>query len=590
PQNPNHLYALFTIGFYNDLNQLRDYNVILKQSLDAGATWSEIALPYNWANIPWHALSMAIDPLNENKILIGALNVYALNNTASPTILPNDWIMLSYWGAKYYFDDPNLLQEDRDYFRQIYVHGDIHDIQYFNLDSDNILITTDGGVFQSSDISLTGSYNPETPRVGIPSFFPLNNALNTTQYYYATINPTKGSYNFIGGTQDNGSIMTINNNGAIEESMISGGDGGFCFWDRDDPSLKITSVYGNRYYIHANGNVYFTPEIDGLFVNPGVYDDEANLIYSNAASSSNGGLYANLLGRYYDSLRVVNVNKFIGKPDLGLDTSSYIPLNTGIQEAITALKLSPHSSPENRTLFIGTEYGKVFKIEGLPYNPSSTRIDNNQINQGYISSIDVGKDNSKILVTISNYGLSSVYNTRNGGDDWTNLELNLPDIPVRWGLYNPFDDAKIMLATELGVWGLEDLLNPTERWQSYNLGLPQIRIDMIDIRKEDSTILAATHGQGLYYGKFDQGNPVILGNEISSPKELFYPNPFNSTIYLHNNQVKMVMIYDTNGRLVYKEKLLDNSVNLTSLNSGIYIIHGIDEKEKVLITQKLIKY
>lgn len=593
PQNPQHIYALFTRGFYNNLDQLRDYEVYMRQSVDGGVSWKEIPLPPgNFANIPWHALSMAVDPQNENKIVLGALNLYTLNDTSVDVIDPYNWIRLAYWAANYYANDPSLTQSERDYYTKIYVHADMHDIQYFNNNSDDLMITTDGGIFISSDISLSNSFNPETPTVGIPSFFALNNGLNTTQYYYASIIPDPDKLEFTGGTQDNGTIYTVLNGTTANETWISGGDGGFSFWDRDDPGLKITTVYGNRYYIHWNGDVHFIPWIDGLFVNPSVYDDQSNLIYSNAATSPYGGLYAGLRDRYFDTLRVVNVNKYIQKDDLGLDTTFYLPLHSGINEAITALVLSPYSDPENKTLFMGTETGKVYKVEGLPFSPEVTQIDNSQINQGYISSIDIGTSNSKLMVTLSNYGLSSVYSTRDGGGTWFDHELNLPDMPVRWGKFNPYDNTKLIIATEMGIWGLENTLDPTSQWQSYNLGFPKIRVDMIDIREEDSLILAATHGQGLYYGKINQGEKLILGTDkLIENKVRIYPNPFQSILHVETGfDFDVLQIHNLEGQLIRTSKFNKMvSLNLHFLPDGIYVLSGIDRNGQIKFSKRIIK-
>jgi len=57
---------------------------------------------------------------------------------------------------------------------------------------------------------------------------------------------------------------------------------------------------------------------------------------------------------------------------------------------------------------------------------------------GYVSSIDIGEDDNQILVAFSNYGVSSVWETIGGGgaNGWIDIEGDLPDMPIRWGLYN----------------------------------------------------------------------------------------------------------------------------------------------------------
>jgi photosystem II stability/assembly factor-like uncharacterized protein len=598
PSNANHMYALFTMGITNSLSQLRDYEVFMKHSMDGGNTWQDITLPTGWANIPWHALSLAVDPINENKVLIGALDTYVLNDASQTSITTLDWIKVSDWAAMYDIYDPNLSQEEKDAAFKRYVHGDIHDLQFIDGSSDEMLITTDGGVFYSENMSITINIDPENPVQEFPVFKQVNNAINTTQYYYGRIHPLKGIQEALGGAQDNGSVY-VNNTipDSQVESMISGGDGGYCFWDINNPTVKITTVYGNRYYIHVGSNIHWigNPQfpINGLFVNPMDYDEASNLIYSNAMTSTYGGLYKTAKHPYYDTLEIVNINSFLGTPTLGLPVVSFVKLNAGIQDAITAIKLSRHSVSSNKTAFIGTEKGKVYKVNGLPGPVTTTRIDNNQLPTGYISSIDIGRNEDRIVVTFSNFGLSSVWLTLNAGLTWTNIERNLPDMPVRWGAFNPYDDYKILLATEMGIWGLENTGDENEQWKSYNNGFPEIRVDMIDIRKEDSTVLAVTHGGGFWVGKFNQGEAIITAvndEEINDKRSTWlYPNPASNFITASPEaQVKMIIVYDALGRAVQTFLNNDLRIDIRELETGTYFFEGVDWLGKRIPKQRIV--
>lgn len=580
PANPDHLYYLFTIGQFNDLNQLRDYFTFLHQSLDGGQTWSQITIPRRAFNIPWHALSLVIDPNNEHKVLIGGLDLYVLNDASEgEEVIESDWIQLSYWYG-------NRVESLSDR----YVHGDIHDLQFFNGNPNELLITTDGGIFYTEQLGLTDQINPENPVQPFPFFKRALNRLNTTQYYHAALHPDEGRMEAIGGTQDNGSIYRNWTGSSEEESMISGGDGGFNFFDRDD-DIGISMVYGNRYYFHIQDTTYFYGRIiNGLFVNPVVYDDQANLLYSNTATSSFGGLYAGLAGRYYDTLQIVNVNKYLGKNSLGLDTLTLAPLNAGLREAITALQLSATSTATDKDLFFGTENGKVYKVTGLPYAPSTSRIDNGQLPDGYISALDVGADPLNLLVTFSNFGIASVWHTTDGGATWTNLERDLPDMPVRWGRFNPGSDDQVILATEVGIWGLESISDPEAGWVDYNEGLPDLRVDMFDLRESDSKILAATHGQGLFIGTYTQESIVLSTEELASGVAI-YPNPVSSTLRLSGNpQLSRLELFDLQGRKVKAVRGPNlNSLDVSELQRGLYILRGYDSENVLKLNQKLLK-
>ena len=268
---------------------------------------------------------------------------------------------------------------------------------------------------------------------------------------------------------------------------------------------------GEEYYYGVGG---------GTFINPADYDERSNLLYSNLAVD--GGfeaLYESLRGRYLDSIAILNVNKFLGDDQTGLDTLSYIRLGTNSTTSFSALKVSPHGNEFNVTLFVGNQLGDVYRIDGMPFRPNATKIDRDALPVGYISSIDIGDSNNDLLVTFSNYGVESVWYSGDGGNSWESLERNLPDIPVRDGRFNPLDDQKIILATEAGIWGIENIMDEAAEWVSYNEGIPNVRVDMIDLRGSDSVIVAATHGRGLFLGKFQQGelidDPLSTGSTLS---------------------------------------------------------------------------
>ena len=80
----------------------------------------------------------------------------------------------------------------------------------------------------------------------IPIFIERNKGYNTLQFYTCDISPVIGSNSFVGGLQDNGTLLFLNGELDIDD-MISGGDGAFCFFDENE-SILITSTYYNAWY------------------------------------------------------------------------------------------------------------------------------------------------------------------------------------------------------------------------------------------------------------------------------------------------------------------------------------------------------
>jgi hypothetical protein len=74
---------------------------------------------------------------------------------------------------------------------------------------------------------------------------------------------------------------------------------------------------------------------------------------------------------------------------------------------------------------------------------------------GVVSCVEIGATENELLVTRSNYGIKSVYYTTDGGATWISKDevgYGLPDIPIRFALFNPLNRKQVLLATELGVF------------------------------------------------------------------------------------------------------------------------------------------
>lgn len=504
------IYAVATAGELNSFNQIRDIGFFTRLMYYTEGAWADLDGPTsNWASIPWHALAIDVDPNNPERLSIGGLDTYTLSNALSGGSL--SWAHISDWSSMYYFSDyliPYYGLTNLDSIKNHFVHADIHHLEFVSGSSDEFLASTDGGIQYSADFSKSFGTLSDDRLSSYPIFYPINNSLATTQYYTVALHPDKGNMQILAGSQDN-STHTSENGNISYSDMIGGGDGAFCFFDRDDPGLRITSSQSNAYNIWIGSTGKFYGLNSGTFINPAAYDDRSNLLYVNMAVD--GGFEAlnvSLEGRYLDTLGIINVNDALGRDMLGLQVYNTIKLGTNSTVAFSALKVSPYDDELNATIILGNQLGDVYKVEGLPYSPVATKIDDDQLPVGYISGVDIGRTNDEILISFSNYGVTSIWYTNDGGESWQNIERDLPDIPVRDAKFNPYDRDKVIIATEMGIWGLESIIESEQGWKSYNQGLPNVRVDMLQVRKSDSTVALATHGRGAFIGKFDQGSVV----------------------------------------------------------------------------------
>ncbi|MEE4257734.1 MAG: T9SS type A sorting domain-containing protein [Bacteroidales bacterium] len=527
------VYALFSVGNNEDFVRYRGR--LIYRTVDSGETWDEVNIPdIQYATLSWHALCGAINPADPNHIFVGGLDAWSSSNAG------NSWNQKSDWWWMYYGGD------DR------YVHADQHIHLYKPGSSEEMLMGTDGGIFYTSNAT---SFNPV--------FVEKNHNYGSLQFYTCAISPIAGDDRYIGGLQDNGTLYYQGDPLDIND-MIDQGDGAGCFWDADEPEIFITSVYYNRYTVWDNGVPEDAGEESGTFICPADYDYKLNTLYANACGFQ--GQDANEL------LVIRNI------PDN--PWHMYVNLGTGLSTYYTHIKYSPHSPDGTTTLFVGSQTGQVFKVESAQASPAVTEITGPEFPEASVSCVAIGGSEDTLMVTFSNYGVNSVWQTYDGGDTWASIESNLPDMPIRWAIYHPHDAKQAMLATEIGTWTCNHLHLDDPQWIPNVEGMANVRVDMLQIREADNTVLAATHGRGLYTAEWVSNPWVSIGEQPELPVSAIYPNPVRDVLNIRldeqiNARVSLD-IFDMQGRLVMREELdgmiSDHIVNTGQLPAGSYVV------------------
>jgi len=478
PDNSSRIYAISQDSVSDGVSNIF-------RSDNNGAAWTSFTPP-NWCDggsttpdfsrgQAWYDLILSVDPGDDATILAGGVVVMKSTNSGSVWTQVTRWINGGCSSAPI-------------------IHADIHEIQF--LSSSEIIICTDGGIYYSND--------------GGSSFINKNNSYNVTQYYGVAIAPTSGSNTMIAGAQDNGSHL-FSSLGINSVSSVTGGDGGFCFIDKTNGAVWITSNPGGYFNIFRNSGSNFigtAGDGSGRFVSVADYADTMNVLYSGDGD----GLYR----------RVFNV-------ELGSATQDIVNVGTemGANRQVSCVKVDPNdettiwlgcSVAEDATANVTPRLLKVIRANnsttGPPANkPLATAFAGPALPAGaYISSIDIEKGNSNhMLLIISNYGVASVWESSDGGVNWSSLDnngVNLPDMPIRWGIFIPSGYSArvtsatatggILLATELGVWTASSTNGTSTGWTADNTGLANVRVDQLVLRNSDKVVAAATHGRGIF--------------------------------------------------------------------------------------------
>jgi photosystem II stability/assembly factor-like uncharacterized protein len=441
--NPDIVYALCSNG---------GAATYIYKTIDGGQSWFKTSdapsISPNSGNFAgdqaWYDLDIEVDPNNENRVVVGGIDLM-MSTTGGVT-----WSAIS---AAYSPVAP-------------YVHPDQHFIYFYPNSSKTLLIGNDGGLYRSDNADA----QPSSIRFNV-----INDRYNVTQFYAVGMHPASRSNYFLAGSQDNGTHQFTNYfRGELDVTEnIWGGDGMICHIDQTDGMIQlVSSQYGN-YGLSTNGGQTFSGGVssNGSFVNASDYDNEANILYTQSNDSDffrwdvtqNGGENVNLSGS-----------------------------NVG---SITHLQVSPNVP--NR-LYLGTGSGRVVRVDNAHTGLSKT-FTQSSIGGGSVSCIAIEKNNENhMLTTVSNYGTVSVHESFDNGITWQSVEGNLPDMPVRWVIFDPTDPDQAIIATEAGVWVTENLDGNNTIWLPSLQGLPITRVDMLQYRESDNMIVAATYGRGLF--------------------------------------------------------------------------------------------
>ena len=463
PSDANYIYAFVEKNTTGGVS-----TISLIKSIDKGATWSDMALPddvddgISAADFSrgqaWYDQVLKVDPNVPQTVYIGAIDLFKSTDAGA------NWTQISKWS-----DNPGMGS----IARLSYVHADQHAMEFKPGSSSIGIFGNDGGVFYSNDLTNASTSSVINAR---------NANYNVTQFYAAAIHPNANTNYYLAGSQDNGT-QQFNAAGLSITNEVTGGDGAFCFIDQTNPNYQITSYVYNNLYRSTNGGNNFSKilsENTGSFINPATYDNNLHIYYSYKNNDGTNGVIK----------RITGINATTSVSDVAI---------TGLNTNITAFKVSPHTT-SSTTLFIGTSNSKLIKVTNADGTPTSTNVNTTGFPaSASISSIDIGATENELLVTFFNYGVNKIWYTSDGGANWSNKMGNFPNIPARWGMFNPSNRANdVLLATELGIYGTTNFGTASPTWSQLNNGFTNVRTDMLQYRASDKQVIAATYGRGLY--------------------------------------------------------------------------------------------
>ena len=491
--NANKLYAL-TEGNSSPVHIYETTNKFASITTKALPNDADPQIPSNdfCRGQAFYDLVIEADPANDNIVYVGGINLFKSTNGGS------SWSQLSHWYGGFGYQ---------------YVHADQHAIAFGNNSSTQMIWGTDGGMYYSSNAGTNISVR--------------NNNYNVTQFVKAGIGPDgSGDTNgiFSAGAQDNGTQAFRDGNtspGINSSEELSDGDGFYTFVDKDGQYMIATYVNNVIYRfnlpwngvprIQGGATQLVNSQTTGDFVNQMGYDDDANRLLTN---NSSGSSY---------SIRSVNVAA----------NSNSTFTNAALNAKPTAFRASPFA---NNTWYVGMANGGLLRLTNVTNNSATfTTISTPFV--GSVSSVRFGATANDLIVTIHNYGVTSIWYSSNGGSSWSSKEGNLPDVPVRDFLLNPLNGDEAMIATQLGVWSTTNWTAANPSWsQAYN-GMSDVSVTAFDYwakngNDNDNIVIASTYGRGVFTGSFTASSAPDT-EAPTAPSSLAASNITENTIDLN---------------------------------------------------------
>ena len=443
PSSPKTLYA----GLQNASGTTNPLLGVYKTT-DGGLTWNQISSVGYCSKQCWYNNVVAVSPTNPSLLVGGGVSAsYSTDGGVTWTSLPP-------------FGN---------------VHVDQHAVA-FSKDGSTVYLGNDGGVWVSS-----------TSAISTTSWRQLNTTLAITQFYPGvSTNPTNASIAF-GGSQDNN---VLNYTGNLKWHSVNCGDGAATAIDPSNPQNVYVSCGGSTpggqggqphsVYRSSTGGTAgtYVPSDTGISSTEGV----PFIPYMTIDPSNPQNLYFTGNRHVYQTT------------DGAQNWTAISPDVTNGHDGLTALAVAPSDS---NTVYSGSADGQFAATTNAGTGgKSSWALLGALLPGGSVTHIEVDpKASTRVYATVGGSGSDHVFRSDSGGQTWTDISGNLPDVVVSGLVIDPDLANTLYIATDIGVFWTNDA---GANWSPLTGNMPYSAVLSLALHEPSRTLRAATHGRSIW--------------------------------------------------------------------------------------------
>jgi photosystem II stability/assembly factor-like uncharacterized protein len=456
----------------NKVNTLLLTNPVIASLVECGEEG-----PNGWSKMGWYCNVIAVDPIDPEVVWAGGVDLFRSDDGG------RNWGPTSYWWGRNF--GPKFAHADQ--------HAVVFHPDYNGTSNTTMFMANDGGIFRTDNPRAEIGRDVAAicdPNQSSVLMMDLNNNLGITQFYHGA--PFPGGDAYLGGTQDNGTLLGNDVLGGDGWQHIKGGDGGYVAIDPVNPNIVYAESQRFGFARSTDGGVTFEDATNGvIFDDPTIWVPELErdfLFITPLVMDPN------------QPQRLWAGGRRLWRTDDGASNwsaASTEPLGSG---RVSSLAVAPRNS---QIALAGTTDGFVHRSDEALAADGATVWESSRPREGFVSSLAFEPGSSQVVyATYAGFGGEHVWRSNDGGVNWEAIDgggsTAIPDVPVHSIVVDPNDPRRLYLGTDLGVF---TSINGGRTWAVENTGFSNAVTEWLAMGSDEHgnpVLFAFTHGRGAW--------------------------------------------------------------------------------------------